>query len=38
MLIRFDLRELRQLTVALAEADVYFEVTASKGSVRGVFR
>ena len=37
-LVCFELREVRQLTGALAEADVYMEGTAPKGSVRGVFR
>ena len=37
-LTRFDLRIVRQPTVALAEADVYMEGGTPKGVVRGTFR
>ena len=37
-LTRFDLRVVRQPTVALAEADVYMEGVVPKGTVRGLFR
>ena len=35
---RFDLREVRQPSVAMAEADVYMEGVRPKGTVSGLFR
>lgn len=37
-LTRFELRVVRQTTVALAEADVYMEGVVPKGRVKGLFR